>query len=371
MKRIVILLLTLCLLLGGCAAQQTQTPTTDTPPVADDPVNEDPPTDDPVDDPTDDPVDTPPPVLYRHPLTGAPLDAPWAGTPVAVVINNLKQALPHSGVSFADMIYEVETEGGITRMLAIYTDLTQVGNIGPVRSARSFFNSIAVSYDAPIVHCGGSKGGRNGWYDDTGVKISDWQHLDAAYYENKYFYRDKDRYNYQGYNWEHTLFTSGQLLTKGLTDKEYLAQEERDYGLQFSEEPTLSGAAANSITVHFRGGKKTIFTYDSGSYKTAQYGEDYVDTTTGQIVRFENVIVLYTPQWQKDDGNYYRSYYKLIGEGDGMLAIGGKIVPIKWSRASLNEPFSYTLADGTPVTLAQGHTYVAVSSTKSTPVEYQ
>lgn len=169
MKRKIALLLMLCLMLCACGKKETE-PTTV-------PTTE--PTTAPTTKPTTEPTTAPtePPVLYRHPLTGAPLEQPWSGQAVAVVINNLKKAMPQKGVSQADLFYEVEVEGDITRCLAIFTDLSKVADIGPVRSARTAFNSLAVSYGAPLVHCGGSPGlALAGRYDDSYDKIDNWEH---------------------------------------------------------------------------------------------------------------------------------------------------------------------------------------------------
>lgn len=358
MKRLVSLFLVLCLVLCGCGGAETPTePTTE-------------PTTEATTEPTT--VPTEPPILYRHPLNGQPLDAPYTVRPTAVVINNLKAALPHHGVADADILYEIETEGGITRCLAVFTELEGVASIGPVRSARTFFNNISLSYDAPIVHCGGSVRGRNAGFEDSSEKISNWEHIDQVY-NGSYFYRDKDRYYYKGYNWEHTLFTTGEDLLKGLTDKGYTSTEARDYGLQFDEEVKLDGFVANSVVVSFRGDKTSSFAYDAatGLYKMSQYGKEYIDGNSGEQMTFKNVMVLYTSQWNRHDGEYSRSYYDLVGEGEGYLAVNGEIVKIKWSRDALREQFVYTLEDGTPITLGVGTTYVAVASETSTPVEYE
>ena len=310
------------------------------------------------------PVTTAPPeVVYRNPLNGEKLEEPWSGRATAVVINNIKAAQPQYGVSEADILYEIETEGGITRCLAIFHDLEGVGKIGPVRSARTFFNNDAVSYDAPLVHCGGSGAALNAQYDDSGAQISNWQHINEMY-NGSYFFRDLDRYNNQGYSWEHTLFTNGENLVKALDDNGYApdGSSQPDYGLQFDEEATLNGDAAAKVTVKFRGGKTTTMTYnaDTGLYEAAQYGQAYKDAGNGELMTFRNVLVLYAEQWSVYDGTYDRSYFDLIGTGDGCLAMGGKSVPIKWVRENLNDPFTYTLADGTPVTLGVGTSYVGV-----------
>ena len=361
MKRLFVLIFALCLVLCACGSEaaptETSTETTAAPTET---------TAAPTTEPTE------PPVLYRNPLNGAPMDAPYTGRIVAVVINNLKGALPHHGVSEADIFYEVEVEGDITRCLMIYSELEGVGSIGPVRSTRTYFNNLALSYDAPLVHCGGSVRGRNGYADKNSGKISDWEHLNEQN-NGSYFFRDMDRYQNQGYNWEHCLFTNGENLLKGMSDKGYATDAQQDFGLQFADDVVPDGFVANQVTVKFRNGKTTNFTYDSQTqlYKTEQYGSTYIDANTGEQVCFRNLMVLLTDQSFRKDDEYTRAYYELEGEGEGYLAVNGEIVKIKWSRADWDSPFVYTLEDGTPVTLGVGTTYIAVACSSRGEVTYE
>lgn len=360
MKRLLILMLTICLLLCGCGKDDipiVTLPSTQATEATTEPTTE----------PTE------PPVLYRHPLTGAPLDEPFTGRAVAVSIGNTKSALPQHGISEADLFYEIEAEGGITRFLTVFTDLDRVGSIGPVRSARTFFNNVAAAWNAPLAHCGGSDRGITGYYDLTGNKIPDWDHIDEFSYGTKYYFRDRDRYNNQGYAWEHCLFTSGEKMSAALNDLKFLTGEEVDYGLQFDDEAAVTGEAANEITVSFLGSKTSTLTYDAatGLYDIVQYDRDLIDGTTGEQLSFKNVFVLYATQKKERDRWYVRSYYELIGEGEGYYALDGKIVKIKWSREDVKKPFVYTLEDGTPITLGVGKSYVAISSTKSEPISYK
>ncbi len=357
MKRLIPVLLCLCLFLTACSGSPAETTSTTAP------------TTEATTAPTTEPTTVPttePPVLYRHPLNGAPLDEPWTSRITAVVINNIAAAMPQHGVSEADIIYEVETEGGITRCLALFSDFTDVGSVGPVRSARTYFNNIAISYDAPLVHCGGSSAALRGQYSDNGDRIEGWAHIDESS-NGSYFFRDKTRLN-SGYSREHTLFSNGENLAKVIADKGFdtCYADGLDFGLTFDDEVTIDGETANKVTVRFLGTKTTTMTYDAdtGLYEASQYKTDYIDGNTNKTLAFTNVLTLYTKQWKIFDGVYYRSYYNLIGEGDGHFAYGGQIVPIKWSRASLREPFSYTLADGTPLTLGVGQTYIGVASTE-------
>jgi len=367
MKRMISLLLALCLLLCACGAQEEAAAPTETtaPPTT---AATEPPTEA-TEPPTE---ETEPAPVIRHPLTGEQLDAVYTGRPTAVVINNLDRAMPQYGISFADFFYEVETESGVTRCLAIFTDLSEAGAVGPIRSARTFFNNISISYNIPIFHCGGSPMAKRGQYNSSSDTISGWEHVDEMAHPS-YFYRDYDRYN-SGYAWEHTLFSTGEDITQALADLELntITETGTDYGLQFDEISGIVGETANTIIVTFRGSKTTTLTYNatSGLYEAQQYGDPWIDGENGNTMAFRNVFTLYETHEKISDGKNTRSFYDLIGEGEGIFACDGQIVKILWSRPSLREPFSYTLEDGTPITLGVGTSYVAIVSDKC-PVSYE
>lgn len=373
MKRVLIITFVLCLLFTyGCSAQPTQETPETTAGVekpADTQVQNTP--DTPV-DPEPQPEPEPPKPQYTHPLTGEALDAPYTGRPTAVVLGNTKKALPQHGIGKADMVYEAVVEGSMTRFLVIFDEFSDVEKIGPVRSLRTFFTSVGASYDAPVMHCGGSEKALKG-YHDINNKISNWEHIDQRF-NGKYFYRDEQRKS-QGYSLEHRLFTTGEMLTKALEAKNFNTVNENgvSYGLQFADAPELTGESANKITVKFKGGKTTDFTLnDAGLYEAYQHKTTLVDGETGEAVAFRNVFVLLTKHKTERDKNYPRSFYTLTGSGEGYFACDGKIVEIKWTRETVNDSFSYTLADGTPLTLGVGKSYTAiVADSDSAGVTYQ
>ncbi len=359
MKRTLAVILLICLLLGACG-NNAETPVSTGETVATT-----------VETTAETQAATQPVALedgsYRHPLTGERLTEPSTARPVAVVINNIKACLPQHGISKADIFYEIETEGGITRCLAIFTDLGKVGVLGPVRSSRTYFNHLSTAYDAPLIHCGGSPKAKKGMYDEKN-KLEQWNHIDQMS-NGKYFYRDQKRLD-KGFNLEHTLFTTGEKLTSALEARKYdmVVENGVSYGLQFAETPEFTGSSAKEILVEFRGSRSTEMKFDEATglylatqwYKTTE--KTHIDGETNEQISYRNVIVLLADQWTTKEGKVTRSYYQLTGTGKGYFACDGKIVPIKWSHDKVTNAFSYTLEDGTPLTLGVGRTYIAVTS---------
>lgn len=74
--------------------------------------------------------------------------------PIAVMINNIQAALPQSGISQADVIYECMVEGGLTRLMAIFQSVDGMDKIGPVRSARTYYVYLAGEWNAFYFHYG-------------------------------------------------------------------------------------------------------------------------------------------------------------------------------------------------------------------------
>ena len=74
--------------------------------------------------------------------------------PVAVMVNNVEDALPQYGISQADIIFELPVEGDLTRLMAMYADYTKVPDICAIRSCRYYYPAIAKGFDAFYVHWG-------------------------------------------------------------------------------------------------------------------------------------------------------------------------------------------------------------------------
>lgn len=295
-----------------------------------------------------------------NPLTGLPIEPEYENDrPVAVMFNNLAVALPQLGISKADIIYEIPAEGAVTRMVGVFQTLDGVGELGSIRSTRSYYLEVALGHDAVLVHAGGSPEA----YEN--IPAWDVDNIDGVRgaASQTVFWRDAERKKTKGY--EHSLLTSGERVLEYLGKGKYRTEHEEGYSYPqaFSADTVLeNGTAAETVTLYFTRYKTGVFEYDADTnqYMVSQYKEAYVDGSTGEQVAVTNVLMLETDISVIPGDTEGRLKVRMTGEGEGTYFCGGKYISIRWSKADRNSPFVYTLADGTPLTMAKGTSYVCI-----------
>ena len=141
-------LLATVLVFAGCVSDEavpTTVPSTEAATEATEPPTTEPPTTEPpTDPPTEPPTEAPTEPPITNPLTGETLEAPLTRRFVAVTINNVKPALPLTGINESDLYFEMFVNDYATRGLAMYTDISSVKQVASVRSMRYNFTDIGV-----------------------------------------------------------------------------------------------------------------------------------------------------------------------------------------------------------------------------------
>ena len=307
--------------------------------------------------------DEPPAPRYINKLTGLETTEELASIrPVAVMINNLYQATPQQGISRADVMYEVLAEGGITRLLCLFTDYASLPETGSIRSSRDYFIDLSDAHDAIYVHCGGSPAA----YETLAARKTD--NMDGITF-NTPFYRNEWRKKNMGM--EHSMMTTGERLVKGISEKGYRTQSDAAQPLSFqdTETPaansglTVTATAAENITIEFSYYATSEFAYDkeAGVYLKSQFDAPHIDSNNDEQLYFENVILLYAAQGAVPNDDKGRLYVNFIGEGDGLYAADGKVRNIKWSKQTRTSSYTLYEEDGvTELLLHPGKTYIGI-----------
>ena len=97
--------------------------------------------------------------MYRSEITNEWIDESLKNQrPVAIMVDNEKTALPHYGLTEADVVYEImnsTANGRITRLMAIVKDWGKIQQFGSVRSTRPTNIMLAAEWNAVLCHDGG------------------------------------------------------------------------------------------------------------------------------------------------------------------------------------------------------------------------
>lgn len=283
-------------------------------------------------------------------------DEVWNSRPIAVMIENSPDSRPQSGLIYADMVFEVVDEGGVTRYVAVYSsydaDIT-----GPVRSARAYYAEIARSFDPIYAFWGTYPEG----YDI--IRKLDMDVLDGnsdviAYAKSGW--RDYSRSNIT----EHTAFMSTIKLKEEAADYGYSLKGGQS-PLRFKIDAVNSDKGdISDITINFSYDSYRVdFEYnrENNNYLKFTGGTPHTDYETGSQIAVNNVIVMITDiegpinQW----GHMAVRTTGTSDIGKAFFFMDGNVIEGTWERTSAFDPFKYK-DDGNIVLFNRGSTWVAL-----------
>ena len=316
----------------------------------------------PTPSPTPLPTPTPTPTPVPAPLTGRPVSAEVAARhPIAVMIDDLAPARPQSGLNAADIVWHAPAEGGIPRYMAIYQSRMKT-DIGPVRSSRVYYVLWAAEWRATYVHSGGSpqalallrrKGAGAYVYD-----ANEFAHGGA-------FERATTRFA------PHNLYTDAarmRRLGKRLGAKDGPIES----AWQFAPDAPLEDRpTGGKIKVPYPLNTVTYsYDRDTNTYLRGVTGQKReIDAFDGQQVAPRNVVVMTVTFIQTGDSKR-RLEGDVIGGGTATISTNGRTIVGTWKKASETAPTRFFDADGQPVTLTIGQTFIQVVP-RGTKVTYK
>ncbi|MDR1409008.1 MAG: DUF3048 domain-containing protein [Oscillospiraceae bacterium] len=296
-----------------------------------------------------------------NPLTGLrDLDPKAAGKRgVSFMVNNAPAARPQWGLCSPEVVIETLVEGGITRMLYMFSDVNMVPKVGPIRSARHDFVELTEGFDSFLVHWGGSP---QAYEAIRARKVND---LDGMAYSGKYFFRDKTRLN-QGLAVEHTAYTNGEYIAQGIAAKGWRTDVSADKTSPFrfvtedAKARTPSAGTASAVNFRFSVNFKYSFKYNenTGFYTQSLNNTPFVQDG-GQQRKVMNIILIYVDIRNIEGDKKHRVTIDMSG-GNGIYVTAGGWELITWKKGKPADPLKFYDKNGTELELNRGKGYIGL-----------
>ncbi|MDD4700312.1 MAG: DUF3048 domain-containing protein [Oscillospiraceae bacterium] len=275
--------------------------------------------------------------------------------PTAVMVNNIAIAQTvQTGLQDADIVYETYAEGGITRLMAVYKDISVAEKIGTIRSARYSYVELASGHDAIYVHAGTDPSYCKPFM--TKLKMDDFDLNGGA--PANYGRRESN-----GLASEHTLYTSGAELAKGYKDLKRNTKVDSDHSGNWQsfnkvDSPTVpSEGSASKLSVFMSKSYVSGFNYDTqaGMYNKTQNGSAHKDYATGKQISFKNVLVLFAKVTPFADNYHVKTE---LTSGTGYYVSQGGYETVNWSKNGTYGSIKLTTSSGGTVDYNAGTSWV-------------
>lgn len=271
--------------------------------------------------------------------------------PIAVMLAGDLETRPLSGLSQADMVFEMPVApNGITRLMAVY-QCEEPEEIGSVRSAREDFIPLAAGMKVIYAHWGGERDALNKLNKGT------LDNVDAMKHETSAFFRKKS------IPMPHNGFTDLELITKKAEDLSYdLNNEFEGYLPKIDKiEKRNLGNIANTINIEYAKPFNVSWIFDpqNGLYKRGRNGTPEIDKNNGEQVSATVVIVMETKSVFVRD-QYIRVYVQ--GQGAAQIYQGGTVINGTWKKdqATLDSKLTFYDPEGKEIKFLPGKIWVEV-----------
>jgi hypothetical protein len=289
-----------------------------------------------------------------------------ARRPLAVMVENHTEARPQSGLSSADIVYEAVAEGGITRFMGVFLCNIKDIQVGPVRSARTYFLDWVSEYDGLYAHVGGANtpGPANALGQIIKYDIKDLNQFSIGF---PTFWRDYQRLGHSVAT-EHTMYSTTNKLWDVGKKRNWEAKD--DSGVRwddsfkqwkFKDDAKLIEATAGKINVEFWPGYTDFavaWTYDAqcNCYKRDNGGQPHNDFNNKKQLTAKNIVVQFERESHANDGYEGNAHllYGTIGQGKALIFQDGKAIEGKWSKTSRTARSKYVDEKGNEIQFNRG-----------------
>jgi hypothetical protein len=269
---------------------------------------------------------------------------------LSVKIENAPEARPQIGLAEADVIYEQEAEGGITRFNVLY-HCRDADRIGPIRSARPVDPAILQQYGDPLFVHAGSVDAVLDAVDEAGI-----EQINCNFQEET-CPRDDSR------EAPHDVFTSTDAL------RDFGREQGKPPGevFTFSEDVPEDARRGRVVNLNFSPVANVFWKYRNNRDLYLRFhDEDLHELEDGSPVTAATVVVMLVDREDTritDAAGNPVPNFDLVGDGDLLVFRNGKVVEGTWERADEDESAQLLDRQGEEIALAPGQTWVELFPT--------
>lgn len=375
MKKIQVILLAAlssALLLSGCGKEQKEQKTETDPPVAEQ-VKEEPEVPDTPEEKEEQqedaevPEEDVPPAegMVRSRITNEWVTEEVDNTrPIAVMMPNTRTAAPY-GISEADVLYECNVEGSITRLMAIFQDWSDFDRLGNVRSSRDYYIYWSFEWDALYIHFGGP------FYINDVINRPDTDNIDGLSSSN--FWRAKDTSNStdNAYVTTEGILADVQKLGYSLDYRDGYS-DGKHFQFAPDSQPNTLEQYSDAITADKIDMSPTypvtnsyfVYNPDTGLYDRFQHlsgtaDGPHVDLANNKQLSFKNVLIQNT-YFEVRDQKGYLAFQCHDTTRDGWYFTNGKGIHVTWKKTADYSPTRYYDDNGDEIQLNTGKTMICI-----------
>ncbi|WP_077625238.1 DUF3048 domain-containing protein [Sediminibacillus massiliensis] len=282
-----------------------------------------------------------------YPLTGLRTNEPVDDRIVAVMVNNHAKARPQTGLSKADIVFEILAEGNITRFMALFQS-EQPTEVGPVRSAREYYYQLAKGYSALYVYHGAAT------HIEEELRSGVVDNLNGSYYDNDNYLFKRSSTRVAPHN-SYLLFDN---IYEEAGNQGY--QVEMDHQplpfLQEEETAKIEGRETAEVSFHYDT-TPTRYVYNEEEEKYSRYNaeDQSVELDSNVPIQLDNVFLIETAHKVIDDAG--RREVDLKSGGNAYLLQKGKLQVVEWRNVD-GRILPYK--DGSQVGFVPGKTWINV-----------
>lgn len=279
------------------------------------------------------------------PLTGLPVedDDVLSRPSIAAKLGNNAEARPQAGLDEADVVYEEEVEGRVTRFLAVFHSQTPE-RFGPIRSVRLMDPNIVAPLGGMFVFSGGEQvGTRTQRLRELGVRFLREEELGEA------GGRILDRDHGNGVR-PNILFGDPEALWDA--DQYEDLEPPQPLFSYLAEGESFNGEPVDEVTVPVGSGAfHPTWRWDpADSVWKRFYGDQPFMAKSGQQVAMRNLVVQFVEVQGEES--------VVVGEGEAVVFAEGEMIRGRWVRDDVTRPARLLDETGAEIKLVPGQTWV-------------